>query len=223
MKYFIYFIREAHSNIKNLQEEINMNTNIFLEAVANRRSHYGINKEEIVSRDRIVEIVNEAVRHAPSAMNSQSARVVVLLGEQHDRLWEITRETLRKILPAGAFKSTDEKVDAFKAGYGTVLFYEDKAVVTGLEEQYALYKDNFQPWSYQSSGMLQFIVWTALSSEGLGASLQHYNPLIDDEVAETFGVDKNFKLIGQLVFGNPTSEASEKGSGNLESRITILQ
>ena len=30
--------------------------------------------------------------------------------------------------------------------------------------------------------MLQLVVWTALEAEGLGATLQHYNPLIDDEV-----------------------------------------
>lgn len=26
--------------------------------------------------------------------------------------------------------------------------------------------------------MIQFAVWTALETEGLGASLQHYNPII---------------------------------------------
>ena len=31
-----------------------------------------------------------------------------------------------------------------------------------------------------AAGMLQLAVWTALAEKGLGASLQHYNPLIDD-------------------------------------------
>ena len=43
----------------------------------------------------------------------------------HDKLWEITRETLRKIVPADSFSSTDAKIDGFKKGYGTVLFFED--------------------------------------------------------------------------------------------------
>lgn len=200
-----------------------MSANKFLEAVARRRSYYGIDNNEIVSRDRIKEIINEAVMNAPSAMNSQSARVVVLFGEKHEKFWEIVKETLRKVVPVDAFDKTEEKVDSFKAGYGTVLFYEDKTVIRGLENQFELYKDNFVPWAYQGNAMLQFIIWTALDSEGLGASLQHYNPLIDDEVAETFKIDKNYKLIGQLVFGNPTVETGAKNHSAPDSRVTIIE
>lgn len=200
-----------------------MSANKFLEAVARRRSYYGINNNEIVSRERIKEIITEAVTNAPSAMNSKSARVVVLFGDKHEKFWEIVKETLRKVVPADAFDKTAEKVDSFKAGYGTVLFYEDKAIIRGLENQFELYKDNFVPWAYQGNAMLQFIIWTALDSEGLGASLQHYNPLIDDEVAETFNIDRNYKLIGQLVFGNPTAETGEKNRSETASRVTILE
>lgn len=200
-----------------------MSANKFLEAVARRRSYYGIDNNEIVSRDRIKEIINEAVMNAPSAMNSQSARVVVLFGEKHEKFWGIVKETLRKVVPIDAFDKTEEKVDSFKAGYGTVLFYEDKTVIRGLENQFELYKDNFVPWAYQGNAMLQFIIWTALDSEGLGASLQHYNPLIDDEVAETFNIDKNYKLIGQLVFGNPTVETGAKNHSAPDSRVTIIE
>lgn len=200
-----------------------MSANKFLEAVARRRSYYGIDNNEIVSRDRIKEIINEAVMNAPSAMNSQSARVVVLFGEKHEKFWGIVKETLRKVVPADAFDKTEEKVDSFKAGYGTVLFYEDKAIIRGLENQFELYKDNFVPWAYQGNAMLQFIIWTALDSEGLGASLQHYNPLIDDEVAETFEIDKNYKFIGQLVFGNPTVETAAKNHSALDSRVTVIE
>ena len=200
-----------------------MSANKFLEAVARRRSYYGINNNEIVSRERIGEIISEAVVNAPSAMNSQSARVVVLFGDKHEKFWGIVKETLRKVVPAEAFGATEEKVEGFKSGYGTVLFYEDKAIIRGLENQFELYKDNFVPWAYQGNAMLQFIIWTALDSEGLGASLQHYNPLVDDEVAETFKIDKNFKLIGQLVFGSPTTATGERNRNELASRVTIIE
>jgi len=199
-----------------------LSANKFLEAVAGRRSYYGIDNTETVSRERIVEIVNEAVTNAPSAMNSQSARVVVLFGDKHEKFWEIVKETLKKVVPEDAFAKTEEKVDSFKAGYGTVLFYEDKTIIRGLENQFELYKDNFVPWAYQGNAMLQFIIWTALDSEGLGASLQHYNPLIDDEVAEAFNIDKNYKLIGQLVFGNPEKVSGERNRSELASRVTII-
>ncbi len=105
-----------------------------------------------------------------------------MLGEQHDKLWDITKETLRKIVPENNFASTEEKMNAFKSGYGTVLYFEDSEVVEQLQEKFALYKENFPIWSQQSSGMLQFAIWTALEIEGFGATLQHYNPLIDEEV-----------------------------------------
>lgn len=198
-----------------------MSSNQFLEAVKNRRSYYHLNNEEVVSRERIEEIVATAVSHAPTAMNSKSARVVVLFGEKHDELWEITKETLKPLVPEGEFGKTEEKLNAFKAGYGTILVYEDQKVVKGLEEKFSLYKDNFAPWSLQSSGMLQFIIWTALEAEGLGVSLQHYNPLIDDQVAETFGISKDFKLVGELVFGNPVTQPKEKEIGELSHRLHI--
>ncbi len=200
-----------------------MSANLFLEAVAKRRSHYAIDKKEIVSPERIEEIIKSAVKNAPSAMNAQSSRVVVLLGEQHDKLWDIVHDTLKKIVPDMDFKRTAEKLASFKAGYGTVLFYEDTRIIRKQEEDFVLYKDNFVPWSYQANGMLQFIIWTALENEGLGASLQHYNPLIDNEVAEAFGVNKDYKLLGQLVFGNPVSEAGEKTSLPLSERVTMIR
>ena len=40
------------------------------------------------------------------------------------------------------------------------------------------YADNFANWSVQTNAMHQFAIWTALSSK-IGASLQHYNPLVD--------------------------------------------
>lgn len=200
-----------------------MSANLFLEAVAKRRSHYAIDKKEIVSPERIEEIIKSAVKNAPSAMNAQSSRVVVLLGEQHDKLWDIVHDTLKKIVPDMDFKRTAEKLASFKAGYGTVLFYEDTRIIRKQEEDFVLYKDNFVPWSYQANGMLQFIIWTALENEGLGASLQHYNPLIDKEVAEAFGVNKDYKLLGQLVFGNPISEAGEKTSLPLSERVTMIR
>ncbi|WP_058304206.1 nitroreductase family protein [Gorillibacterium timonense] len=195
----------------------------FSEALKTRRSVYGISKDIPVSEARIEEVIGEAVKHTPSAFNSQSARVVVLFGEQHDKLWTIVKETLRKIVPADNFSSTEQKLASFQSGYGTVLFFEDQAVVEGLQEQFALYKDNFPVWSNQSSGMLQFVVWTALAAEGIGASLQHYNPLIDDEVKQTWSLPASWKLIAQLPFGAPTAEPGDKAFSPVEDRLKVFK
>lgn len=112
-------------------------------------------------------------------------------------------------------------MNAFGSGYGTVLFFEDQNVIKGLQEQFALYKDNFPIWSEQSSGMLQLVVWTALESEGLGATLQHYNPLVDEEVKKEWNIPESWKLIAQMPFGHPVAEPGEKDFAPISERVKI--
>ena len=195
----------------------------FYSAVKHRRTIYGINKEKVVSDDRIIEVVNEAVKNAPSAFNSQSARVVILLGKNHDKLWDITEAELKKIVPEESFSKTAEKINSFRRGYGSILFFEDEDVVWEFQKNFPTYKDNFPVWSQQGSGILQYIIWTSLELEGFGASLQHYNPLIDEEVKKTYNIPGNWKLIAQLPFGKPTAGAGEKEIKPLEDRVRVFK
>lgn len=191
----------------------------FYEALKERRSIYAISKESGVSNERIQEVINEAVLHTPSAFNSQSARVVVLFGENHNKLWDITEASLKKIVPEENFAPTKEKIDSFRNGYASVLFFEDQNVVKNLQEQFSLYKDNFPVWSQQSSGMLQYVIWTSLAVEGLGASLQHYNELIEEDVAKEWNIPSGWKLVAQMPFGKPVSGAGEKEFMPLDERV----
>ncbi|MFS0782608.1 nitroreductase family protein [Bacillus sp. 1P06AnD] len=195
----------------------------FYSALKDRRSIYAISKEAPVSDERIQEIVEHAVNHSPSAFNSQTSRVLVLLGEQHDQLWDLTKETLRKIVPADGFAGTEEKMESFKVGYGTVLFFEDQDTVAALQKQFELYKDAFPTYSSHSTGMLQLAVWTSLEAEGFGASLQHYNPLIDEAVAAKWNVPSNWKLTAQMPFGKPLAEAGEKQFNPVEDRVKVYK
>ncbi|MDQ0207806.1 nitroreductase family protein [Alkalicoccobacillus murimartini] len=195
----------------------------FYQAIEDRRSYYAVSKEQVVSDDRIVEVVHHAVKHVPSAFNSQSTRVIVLLGAEHDKFWNLTTETLRKVVPAENFGATQEKMDLFSNGYGTVLFFEDEEVVKGLQEQFALYADNFPVWSEQTSGMHQFAVWTGLEIEGFGATLQHYNPLVDEDVKKEWHVPASWKLRAQMPFGKPAAPAGEKEFSSLEERVKVYK
>lgn len=195
----------------------------FMTAVKERRTRYALSKESTISDAQIEEIVKQAAEYAPTAFNSQGGRIVLLLGDQHDRLWDMTMETLRKIVPAENFAPTKEKINSFRNGYGTVLFFEDQSVVKGLQEKFGLYAENFPIWSLESSGLLQYIVWTALDEAGLGASLQHYNPLIDAEVQKTWNIPSDWKLLGQMPFGKPTAPAAEKQYLTLDNRVKIFK
>lgn len=198
-------------------------SNSFIELIKKRRTIYSLGNNLPVSQDRIAALIKEAVKHSPTAFNSQSSRVVVLFGENHKKLWNIVKDALRAIVPADAFAATEGKIDnAFLSGAGTVLFFEDQSVVKGLQEQFALYADNFPIWSEQASGIAQFAVWTALSEENIGASLQHYNPVIDEQVSKAWNIPADWKLRAQLVFGSIEQEAGEKSFMDDESRFRIF-
>lgn len=182
----------------------------FLDHIKQRRTIYAVGKNVALTPEQIESVIKEAVNHSPSAFNSQTSRIVTLFGESHLQFWNIVRETLRKIVPEAAFEGTNTKINSFAAGYGTVLFYEDQDVVKSLQEQFALYADNFPVWSEHSSAIAQFSVWTALSEQNVGASLQHYNPIVDAEIAEIFDIPANWKLRAQLVFGSIEAPAGEK-------------
>ena len=192
-------------------------------ALKERRSLYVIKKESPISDEKIQEIVELAVKHAPSAFNSQNTRAVVLLGEQSDKFWDITKETLRKIVPADAFADTENKMEMFKAGYGTVLFFEDMATVQGLQEQFPSYADVFPRYSAETLGMVQLIVWTALEAEGFGATLQHYQPLVDDAVQAEWNIPASWRLASQMPFGVPVSPAGPKEFSPIEDRVKVYK
>ena len=185
-------------------------TNQAIEIYRKRRSQYALGKNLDLGQEQVTALIKEAVRQAPSSFNSQSSRVVILFGAQSDRFWQLTKDALKPLVPAEAFGNTEKKLDSFAAGVGTVLFFEDQDVVKGMQEQFALYADNFPIWSDQASGIAQFAVWTALAEANIGASLQHYNPVVDEAVAAAWNIPASWKLRAQMPFGSNEAGFSEK-------------
>ena len=188
----------------------------FIEAVAHRRSYYHLDNRALVDDDLVVGLMDELLTTMPSPFNVQSARMVLLLDEQHHELWRIVLDTLEHITPPERFERTKQKVErAFMAGHGTILFYEDEDALNRMRENFPLYADNVVTWSEQSSGMLQFAMWTALEDMGYGASLQHYNPLIDKSVAERWLINPDWRLIAQMPFGAPIDSPTRRTATTL--------
>lgn len=196
----------------------------FKEALRHRRSYYDLSADSPVDDAQIERIVRFAIKHIPSAFNSQTTRMVLLLHEHHAALWKIVKRTLQAIVSVEDFPRTEEKIDrCFASGCGTVLFFEDADEVRQLQQTYPLYAGNFPVWSEQTSAMHQLAVWTMLEDVGFGASLQHYNPLIDKEVHERWSLPAEWRLIAQMPFGMPAGEPAEKTYKPLESRIRIFR
>ncbi|PNY19876.1 Nitroreductase family protein [Streptococcus parauberis] len=201
----------------------------FLEELKNRRSIYALGRNTEVSDEKIVEVIKEAVRQSPSAFNSQTTRVLILMNDEASAFWnELVATDLEVTMkeqgaPEEAIAGTKEKLASFGASKGTALFFEDQDVVKGLQEQFALYADNFPVWSEQASGITSVNAWTALSSElGLGANLQHYNPVIDASVIAKYNVPASWKLRGQLNFGSIEAPAGDKEFMNDEDRFKVI-
>lgn len=197
-------------------------TNIIEEIAEKRRSNYSLGNRDILSSAKIVELVEHAVKYCPTAFNSQSARVVILFNDDYQKLWKIALEELQKVTPADKFYATELKIKSFAKGLGTILFFEDEDVVKGLQNKFAIYKDKFPHWSEQANGMLQYIVWASLAENDIGASLQHYNPLVDAKVYEQWKVPAGWKLIAQMPFGSIEAPAEEKTFLPIEQRVKVF-
>ncbi|WP_233264297.1 nitroreductase family protein, partial [Enterococcus faecium] len=74
----------------------------------------------------------------------------------------------------------------------------------------------------QSNGIATANTWVALVDKGLGANLQHYNPVIDEAVAKEWNIPSNWKLRSQLVFGSPETPAGEKEYMNDADRFRVF-
>jgi predicted oxidoreductase (fatty acid repression mutant protein) len=187
-----------------------------------RRSVYGLDRNVKVSDASIAKILEDSLLHTPTGFNSQGQRAVLLLGKGHEKLWSITMEALRLIVPAAAFKSTEDKINSFAAAYGTIVYFEEDAVVKGLQDKFSLYAANFPIWATQSNGMLQQNVWFGLTQAGLGASLQHYNELIEEAVKKEFDLPETWKMVAQMPFGNPVGATSPKEFVPVDSRYKVI-
>ena len=196
----------------------------FNSLAANRRSIYALGDNLSQTPEEIFDLVKQTIKNSPTAFNSQTVRVVVLFGKSSDKVWEIVEDALRKIAKSpDAFEQTKSKIDSFKAGYGTILYFTDTTIVHQLENDYPSYAANFANWAEQGLGGAQQAVWTALAEQGIGASLQHYNPLIDDAIHQVFNLAADWQLRAEMPFGSIEAPAGEKAQLDDEEMFKLIK
>jgi len=196
----------------------------FTDLQEKRRSIYVLGDNVSQTPEELFELVKSAVKHAPTAFNNQTVRTVVLFGEKKDQLWDITADRLKSEVPTeAAYQNTLEKLNSFKAGVATVLFYSDTDVVKTFEENIPLYSENFYDWSEQGHGIAEYATWLAVTEAGLGANIQHYNPLIDESVAKAFEIPAHWRLRAQLNIGSIEEPASIKEYMTDDDRFKLVK
>lgn len=199
-----------------------MSVQILQQIAETRRSLYVLNKDLPISQDEIRNMVTHAVQHTPSACNAQTSRVVVLLGAEHEKLWDLTAAEWRKIIPSEQLEATENKMNTLKAAAGSILFFEDQILVRDLQNQFAAYASHFPVWAEHANAMLQYAIWTSLAAANIGANLQHYNPMMDKMVAKTWSLPETWQLRTQLVFGGIGAPAGEKAFIPVEERVKVF-
>ena len=194
----------------------------YLANIAARRSIYALSKESTISNARIKEILTETIKHSPSSFNNQAQRAVLLLGDEHDKLWELSREHVKNTLGDKGYDGLKSKIDGYKAGYGTIIWLEDLDRLLEFKTSHPGLP--FDEWAGHSQGMAQIHTWDALELEGLGANLQHYNfmPSFEEAVKEQWKLPKTWKMHAQLVFGKPTGQPRPKEFEAVEGKRLLV-
>jgi len=182
-----------------------------------RRSIYVFGKNIKMSEESFKKLIEDTLELTPSAFNSHTQRIVILFDTKHELFWE---EVKQKLLPLTNNKErTSAKIESFKQAYATILFYDETQTTLDLEKAYPLYAKNFELWAIEQNAMLQINVWNVLTDHHLGASLQHYNEVIEERTSELFDIPKTWKLIGQMPVGEILETPQAKDHGDTEHRI----
>lgn len=186
------------------------------ELLKERRTYYAINKNIPVAEGDVVRFIESAAELVPDSFNMKSSRVVVLTGAKHDAYWDLVYNVFEGKVPR-------EKIDSFKAGFGTILYFYDMKVVEGMQAQFPTYADRFAHWAAEASAMLQINVWTGLRELNVGASLQHYNPIIDEAVRDFLGLPASYVLDAQMPFGGIAAEPDPKDKEDISLRVKVVR
>lgn len=180
-----------------------------------RRTYYKIKKELPVSIENVIEMVEAITELVPDAFNMKSSHLVIVHGEMQNKLWDKIYDTFGGKVPR-------EKIDSFLAGYGTILYFYDSKVVSDIQSKFPAYAANFPMWANQASGMLQLAVWSGLRELEIGASLQHYNPVIDKAVKELLNIPEEYVLIAEMPFGAIVEEPAQKEKEDIKKRVKVI-
>ncbi|GLB46452.1 oxidoreductase [Philodulcilactobacillus myokoensis] len=189
-----------------------------------RRTIYGLGRHLNVDQNQLAQFIFDSIKWTPSPFNNQTTRAVVLFNKQHEKLWDIVADVLKNKIGDERFeKGTKAKIDSFRNAYGSVLFFTDTSIVDDFKKKFPSFAGNFRDWSEQAQGNAQYAVWTGLAENGIGANLQHYNPIIDDKVAKAFDIPSNWNLRGQMNFGSIEQPAGDKSFMDDSKRFKVLK
>ena len=193
------------------------------DSLIRRRSVYALGHTRVVTDFCLEDTLKDCLKNCPTPFNAQSARLVLLLNQYHADFWNLV---LQKVLAAAPFnkkESVTQKINSFAAAYGTILFFEDLEAMEKLQKDFPLYQKNMHDWTFEANGMLQYMVWQALAENEIGASLQHYNELIEADVKKMLSLPESWKILSQMPFGSIEKTPADKTFLPIAGRFKIFK
>lgn len=138
-----------------------MNSASFLDSLKVRRSIYALSPTSDVPDETIIDIIKQAILHVPSPFNSQTTRCLVLLGNEHQKLWGTIGDTLKPAMPPEKWAFFSPKIQEYKNGYGSCVFFDDMTAWDTIEknlgpDRWAAVSSMTEEWTQHSSGMYQY-------------------------------------------------------------------
>jgi nitroreductase len=191
-----------------------------MDVIEKRRSNYDLGNNLEISKKDLINLLRKIVYYAPSPFNVQSSKIVLLNKKSHHLLWTtVVEEFLKKNNNGDLLDSDKARIKREEKAYGTILFYKDEQIIENFKKDLEDYeKNNLDEWCTQESAMLQMNIWNELRLRNIGAHIVHFDN-IDEEVSVAFDIDKKYKLVAMMVFGNINQEAAVKPKKDIDKRF----
>lgn len=191
-----------------------------MDVIEKRRSNYDLGNNLEISKKDLINLLRKIIYYAPSPFNVQSSKIVLLNKKSHHLLWTtVVEEFLKKNNNGDLLDSDKARIKREDKAYGTILFYKDERVIEEFKEKLDVYEQkSLDSWCIEESAMLQMNIWNELRLRNIGAHIVHFDD-IDEEVSVAFDIDKNYKLVAMMVFGNIIQEAAVKPKKDIDKRF----
>lgn len=188
----------------------------YIEIIKKRRSYYNLSEDVDLTNEEIKYLVEDVMNITPSHMNAETTRVVLLFDDKSKDFWTRVNETFDNSI-------NEEKFHGFYHAKGTALIFIDMNEIRDQEKNIPSYKDYFETWGQHSAAMLQLNLWQALRDEKIGASNQHYNPVIDEWVKEVYDLPEYWELVAQMPFGKIEEGPDPKEKKAIEEKLKVIE
>jgi predicted oxidoreductase (fatty acid repression mutant protein) len=143
----------------------------------------------------------DAIQLTPAAFNLPPWHVV-LISETRMAFWDVVEEGFRANLEGDRLQRYLDRLEGFRPGVAIALIYEDLAVRPALRDAWQVGDEQATSFVQQGLGMLQLSIWLALTAEGLVTSLQHWDWLLEDRIADFVGFPiERYRLTAAMPIG----------------------